>query len=112
MELKEIIAWIKAKMEESDDAVLFYKCCNDDVGVSMYHKKYTRCKKTLELLKELQELRAQPKIIYCKDCKKRNFAGYCTVHQKNVHGLTAKFWQPEDDYFCADGERKTDGNNT
>lgn len=39
MELKEIIAWIKAKMEESDDAVLFYKCCNDDVGVSMYHKK-------------------------------------------------------------------------
>jgi len=50
-------------------------------------------------------------IVYCKDCKKRNFAGYCTVHQKNVHGLAAKFWQPEDDYFCADGERKTDGNN-
>lgn len=63
-------------------------------------------------LKELLEYKSQPKIIYCKDCKKRNFAGYCTVHQKNVHGLTAEFWQPEDDYFCADGERKTDGNNT
>lgn len=65
-----------------------------------------------EWLKELLEYKSQPKIVHCKDCKKRNFAGYCTVHQKNVHGLTAEFWQPEDDYFCADGERKTDGNNT
>jgi hypothetical protein len=112
MELEEIIAWIKIKMEENDSAVLFYKCCNDDVGAGLFHQVYIKFKKTLELLKELQERRAQPKIIYCKDCKKRNFAGYCTVHQKNVHGLAAEFWQPEDDYFCADGERKTDGNNT
>ena len=63
-------------------------------------------------LKELLKYKSQSEIVHCKDCKKRNFAGYCTVHQKNVHGLTAEFWQPEDDYFCADGERKTDGNNT
>jgi len=112
MELEEIIAWIKIKMKENDDAVLFYKCCNDDAGVNAFSKNYTRYKKIFELLKELQELKAQPDIVHCKDCKKRNFAGYCTVHQKNVHGLTAEFWQPEDDYFCADGERKTDGNNT
>ena len=112
MELKEIIAWIESTIDELNSEVDFYKTYKDDVSAGFYSKELTKSKKNLELLKELQELRAQPKIIYCKDCKKRNFAGYCTVHQKNVHGLTAEFWQPEDDYFCADGERKTDGNNT
>lgn len=55
---------------------------------------------------------------YIRKCDKGELAKLlCTIaspkHTVNCeNGLTAEFWQPEDDYFCADGERKTDGNNT
>ena len=41
---------------------------------------------------------AQPEIIRCKDCKKRE------------HCRTTNTWAvaPSDDWFCADGERRTD----
>ena len=42
---------------------------------------------------------AQPEIIRCKDCKKRE------------HCRTTNTWAvaPSDDWFCADAERRTDG---
>ena len=42
---------------------------------------------------------AQPEIIRCKDCKKRE------------HCRTTNTWAvaPSDDWYCADAERRTDG---
>lgn len=112
MELKEIIAWIKAKMEECDQNVLFYECCNDDVGVGIFSKNYTRYKKIFELLKELQELKAQPEIIHCCECKffRANMSpdGYIP---KGAFEFECKHWNgscdPTD--FCSYGERKGGG---
>ena len=114
MELEEIMT-IEEAIKHAEEVV--NKCQNfvtahkEDRELG-FIQKTEKCgeehRQLVAWLKELLEYKSQPKIIYCKECKKRNFAGYCTVHQKNVHGLTAEFWQPEDDYFCADGERKTD----
>ncbi len=105
---------IEEAIKHAEEVANDYEDMTDDYALdsAKLHKCANEHRQLAAWLKELLEYKSQPKIIYCKDCKKRNFAGYCTVHQKNVHGLTAEFWQPEDDYFCADGERKTDGNNT
>ena len=106
MELEEIIAWIKIKMKENDDAVLFYKCCNDDAGVNAFSKNYTRYKKIFELLKELQELRAQPKIIYCKECKHCKATEFSTGRK----GFMCMKWilETDSDWYCSRAERETE----
>jgi len=106
MELKEIIAWIKAKMEECDQSILFYECCNNDVGVGIFSKNYTRYKKIFELLKELQKLRAQPKIIYCKECKHCKSTEFSTGRK----GFMCMKWilETDSDWYCSRAERETE----
>lgn len=108
MELDEIMTIeeaIKHADEVAESCALKELRLDADVDTSYLTKCAAEHRQLSAWLKELLEYKSQPKIIYCKDCKKRNFAGYCTVHQKNVHGLAAEFWRPEDNYFCADGEK-------
>ena len=55
------------------------------------------CKQIAELLRELQERRKEPEVIYCKDCK----AIYCDFCLK-----TLKPVEKEKDY-CSLAERRT-----
>lgn len=104
MELEEIMT-IEEAIKYAEEVADKYSATFPNCDCAKEHRQLAAW------LKELLKYKSQSEIVHCKDCKKRNFAGYCTVHQKNVHGLAAEFWQPEDDYFCADGERKTDENN-
>ena len=50
------------------------------------------------------DVRGYRELIRCKDCKYRgNIDGYC---YKRNNRMAASF--VEDDWFCADGERRTD----
>lgn len=106
MELEKIIAWIKAKMEECDQNILFCECCNDDVGVSMFHENHTRYKKIFELLNELQVWRTQPKIIYCKECKHCKATEFSTGRK----GFMCMKWilETDSDWYCSRAERETE----
>ena len=53
-------------------------------------------KKVIEHLKQMSS--AQPEIIKCKDCIKREIC-----RTTNIWAVT-----PDDDWFCADAERRTD----
>jgi hypothetical protein len=60
-------------------------------------------------IEELEErlaivLEGQPEIVRCKYCWKREFDN-CPFNE------FAEFYKPDDDFFCADGERraKNDG---
>ena len=64
---------------------------------------------------------AQPEIIRCKDCKHRPFDG------EDTQGFGIEFpdemcpcqcddfwynWRPDNEWFCANAERRTDGQNS
>ena len=55
-----------------------------------------------ETIKQFDELYA-PELVRCKDCKYQVDRGR-TYKECDIHFLKAK-----DDWFCADGERRTDG---
>jgi hypothetical protein len=52
----------------------------------------------------MDQLKEQPEIVRCKDCWKREFDN-CPFNE------FSEFYKPDDDFFCADGERraKNDG---
>lgn len=72
-----------------------------------------------EWLRELKQLREQPEIIRCKDCKHRILndhygeKGYmklkamCNLDTGDLFGLGRE--AEEDEWYCADAERRTDG---
>ena len=43
-----------------------------------------------------------PELVRCKDCNKR---GTSECYVENASGELAFPWIPQDDWFCADGER-------
>ena len=49
-------------------------------------------------------LKEQPEIIRCKDCVKRETSA-CPCSSTGDPHLD---WVPDDDWFCADGERRTE----
>ena len=63
------------------------------------------CKQIAELLRELQDLRKAPEIITCGECKHRD------PEDKKCDCGHDIIWQlpRDDDWFCADAERRTDG---
>ena len=67
-----------------------------ETAIELIHKKNKRIEKLNAVLKE------QPQIVRCKDCKHRNTI-YCF---KDEQGFGT-----DDDWFCADGEVKDDGNS-
>ena len=65
------------------------------------------CKQIAELLRELQERRKAPEIITCGECRHRD------PEDKKCDCGHDIIWQlpRNDDWFCADAERRTDENN-
>lgn len=55
-------------------------------------------------------LKEQPEIIRCKDCKHCYAEGFVNV--RNVCEKHYDFGNVDDDWFCADGERRTDEQQT
>ena len=47
-------------------------------------------------------------VVRCKDCKYRRGDGFCKKYQRNIDGSTTMWFAPDNDWFCADGERATD----
>ena len=50
----------------------------------------------LNVIADLPIIR-QPEIVRCKNCKYRNTGNWCDAHMDHY---------PDDDWFCADGERR------
>ena len=65
------------------------------------------CKQIAELLKELKERRKAPEIVRCGECRHRD------PEDKKCDCGHDIIWQlpRDDDWFCADAERRTDGEN-
>ena len=66
---------------------------------TVYDSELHRCKRAIvRILSQLPS--AQPEIVRCKDCIKRD---YCR---------TTNIWAvpPDDDWYCGDAERRTDEN--
>lgn len=76
-------------------------------GQDVLHGKYKFS--LMYIWKNLMDLPATDvvRVVRCKDCRKRRFDGYCTVHQQNIHGIAA-WWIPDDNYYCGDGVKKED----
>lgn len=57
MGLEEIIIWIESKIKFFDSDIKFYNIENDTVSGGLFYQEFIKFKKTLELLKELQDRR-------------------------------------------------------
>ena len=103
MELEEIIAWIESEIKVFDSEVKFYNSENDVVGAGFFYKESIKYKKVLEYLKEL---RAQPKIIYCKECKHCKATEFSTGRK----GFMCMKWilETDSDWYCSRAERETE----
>lgn len=44
-------------------------------------------------------------VVRCKDCKHRRADGFCKKYQRNIDGSATMWFAPDDDWFCADGEK-------
>lgn len=106
MELKEIIAWIESTIKFLDSDLNFYNIENDTVSAGFFYQEFIKFKMTLELLKELQDRRAQPKIIYCKECKHCKSTEFSTGRK----GFMCMKWilETDSDWYCSRAERETE----
>jgi len=46
--------------------------------------------------------------VRCRDCKYRREDGFCKKYQRNIDGSATMWFAPDDDWFCADGEKVTE----
>ena len=96
-------------------------CGNDDYN-DAWSCRIALMKDALELLKEQKEqldtqkenfahlaakLATQPQIVRCKDCKHYDKDPYCKGFG-DCAGACDNLVKVHDDWFCADGERKSD----
>ena len=44
-------------------------------------------------------------VVRCRDCKHRRGDGFCKKYQRNIDGSATMWFAPDDDWFCADGEK-------
>jgi len=47
-------------------------------------------------------------VVRCKDCKHRRGDGFCKKYQRNIDGSATMWFAPDDDWYCADGEKVTE----
>lgn len=61
---------------------------------------------TVDEINKMPTVNAGP-VVRCKDCKYCYADGFVNV--RNVCGKHYEFGNVDDDWFCADGERRSDG---
>ena len=82
-----------------------------------YLESVEKCKQMIEWLRELQERRKAPEVVFCKDCRKHNVKvgfdeNFHTVWKEDACPLVdwrGKAKEHEFDYqYCAFAERRTE----